>query len=76
MERTQKMSILLARADDVRRLALDALDADARRTSTWGTKEHRAGRDKVERDYDQEALRFERLEELELDRELTATAGG
>jgi hypothetical protein len=64
------MSILLSRADDVRRLALDELDAIARRTSTWGTPAHRTARDKVEREFDAEALRFERLEEAALDTEL------
>ena len=70
MERTQKMTILLGRADDVRRLALDELDAQARQTNTWGSQGHRSGRDKVERDYDQEALRCERLEDAALDTEL------
>ena len=70
MERTQKMSRLLARADDVRRLALDELDDTARKTSTWGTSAHRTSRDRVEREYDQEALRFERLEDAALDAEL------
>ena len=75
MERTQKMTILLARADDVRRLALDELDAQARRTNTWGSQVHRSGRDKVEREYDQAALRFERLEDADLDLELAAASG-
>ena len=70
MERTQKMSILLERADDIRRLALDELDATARQTNTWGTQGHRSARDKVEREYDQEALRFAKLEDQALDTEL------
>ena len=70
MERSQKMAILLSRADDVRRLALDELDATARRMNTWGSQGHRSARDKVEREYDQEALRFERLEDDALDGEL------
>lgn len=70
MERGQKMSVLLGRADDVRRLALDELDAVARRTNTWGSQGHRSAREKVEREYDQEALRFERLEDEALDGEL------
>jgi hypothetical protein len=64
------MSILLSRADDIRRLALDELDAVARRTNTWGSQAHRSARDKVEREYDAEALRFERLEDDALDSEL------
>ena len=72
MDRSQKMSTLLARADDVRRLALDELDATARTTNTWGTQAHRSGRDRVERAYDQDALRLEKLEDEGLDRELAA----
>jgi hypothetical protein len=68
--RAQKLSVLLDRADDIRRLALDELDAHARRTSTWGSPSHRSGREKVEREYDAEALRFERLEDDALDTEL------
>jgi hypothetical protein len=75
MERTQKMSILLDRAADIRRLALDDLDKTARQTNSWGSPGHRAGRDRVEREYDQEALRFERLEDAELDAELANPAG-
>jgi len=70
VERSEKVTKLLAKADDVRRLALDELDAVARRTNTWGSKEHRAGRDKVEHDYDLDALRFQKLEEEALDKEL------
>jgi hypothetical protein len=70
MDRRDKVAKLLAKAEDVRRLALDDLDALARRTNTWGTKEHRSGRDRVENTFDQEALRLERLEDPALDREL------
>jgi hypothetical protein len=66
------MATLLARADDVRRLALDELDATARTTNTWGSQSHRSGRDRVERAYDQDALRLEKLEEAGLDQELAA----
>ena len=72
MERRDKMAILLARADDVRRLALDELDANARTTNTWGAQSHRSGRDRVERAYDQDALRLEKLEDAGLDQELAA----
>ena len=76
MDRTQKMSILLARADDVRRLALDELDATARTTNTWGSQNHRTGRDRVERAYDQDVLRLQKLEDESLDRELAASQTG
>lgn len=72
MERTQKLAALMNRAEDVRRLALDELDATARTTNTWGSPAHRAGRDKVERAFDADALRLQRLEEPELDKELQA----
>ena len=64
------MTILLDRADDVRRLALDALDDRARKTNTWGSQGHRSARDGVEREYDQQALRFERLDDAALNTEL------
>ena len=70
MDRQQKVSVLLAKAEDIRRSALNELDDVARKTNTFGSKEHRSGRDKVERDYDQEALRCERLEDPALDLEL------
>jgi hypothetical protein len=73
MDRTQKMTILMARADDIRRLALDELDDNARKTNTWGSPGHRAARDKVERAYDQDALRLEKLEEDGLDREFAGS---
>ena len=70
MDRGAKLTKLLERAEDTRRLAMDELDAIARRTSTFGSKEHRDGRDRVERTYAQEAQRFEALKEEDLDREL------
>lgn len=72
MERTQKLSLLMNRAEDVRRLALDELDATARTTNTWGSPAHRSGRDRVERAFDADALRLQRLEEPDLDREFEA----
>jgi hypothetical protein len=74
MERSQKLAVLIARADDVRRLALDELDATARRTNTWGSPAHRTGRDRVEAAYDQDALRLQRLEDAELEAELAKAA--
>lgn len=70
MDRGTKLMTLLERAEETRRLAMDELDAIARRTNTFGSREHRDGRDKVERQYSQEAQRFETLKEEELDREL------
>lgn len=70
LERTQKMATLMNRVDDIRRLALDELDATARRTNTWGSPAHRAGRDRVERTYDEDAVRLQRLEDAELEAEL------
>lgn len=70
MDRGTKLMTLLERAEEARRLAMDELDAIARRTNTFGSREHRDGRDKVERQYSQEAQRFETLKEEELDREL------
>ena len=71
MNRSQKVAALLSRsADDERRLALDALDESARRSSTWGSKEHRDARDRVEKIHDEARRRFEGLPEDQLDREL------
>lgn len=72
MNRTQKVNALLARdADDTRRLALDELDSSARTTGTWGAKEHRDARDRVERTYDDAKRRFDGLSEDQLDQELS-----
>ena len=54
---------------------MDELDDVARRTNTFGSKEHRAGRDKVDRDFDQETQRCQRLEDHALDFELTGAPG-
>ncbi len=74
MERQQKINHLLARADDVRRLAMDELDAIARRTNTFGSKEHRLGREKVDREFDQESQRCSSMTEAALDAELSKAA--
>lgn len=76
MNREQKISALLNRADDVRRLAMDELDATARRTNTFGSREHRAGRDRVDLAFEQEVLRCQRLDDSALDRELAAEPSG
>ncbi len=70
LDRNEKVSILLARAEEVRRLALDELDAVARKTSTWGSKEHREARDKVEATNNAANARYQKLEGEALDLEL------
>jgi hypothetical protein len=70
VEQKEKVSILLNRAEEVRRLALDELDAVARKTSTWGSKEHREARDKVEATNAAANLRYQKLEGEALDVEL------
>lgn len=76
MDRNHKVGALLARtADDVRRLGLDELDETARRSNTWGSKEHREARDKVEKTWDEARRRYEALSDDQLDRELERTAG-
>ena len=67
----QKVSALLAyQADDERRLALDELDRHARAANTFGSKEHRHGRDEAEHAYDRVRRRYESLTEPELDERL------
>ena len=69
MERQAKINNLLqGEADDVRRLALDQLDASARQANTFGSKEHREGRDKTEKKYDETRKAFEGLSDAQLDR--------
>jgi hypothetical protein len=69
MNREQKINRLLERGpDEERRLALNDLDDIARKTNTFGSKEHRAGRDAVEKQHDDarrelQALSDERLEQ-------------
>jgi hypothetical protein len=76
MNRQQKVTALLAqRADDERRLALDELDRVARATSTFGSKEHRQGRDQAEKAHDDARRRYEALLEPELDQELARSSG-
>jgi hypothetical protein len=71
MTRTQKVAALLARqADDTRRFALDSIDDAARRSNTFGSKQHRTARDAVEGAYDAARLRYEKLSDEELDEEL------
>lgn len=75
LERQSKINKLLqGEADDVRRLALDQLDATARQTNTFGSKDHRDGRDKAEKKYDETRRSFEGLSDTQLDRLLEAEA--
>jgi hypothetical protein len=75
MNRQQKIDTLLARgADDERRLALDELDRQARQSNTFGSKEHRHGRDVAEKAHDNARHRYESLPENELDAKLAELA--
>lgn len=52
MNRQHQVATLMSRdADEVRRLALDALDKTARDTNSFGSKEHRDARDRVEKSH-------------------------
>ncbi len=74
MDRQKKIEALMNReAEDRRRLALDELDAEARRTNTFGSSAHRSARDRVEAGYDSARVAFERLSEAELDQALTTS---
>ena len=71
MDHAKKVDALMARAnDDVRRLALDALDEEARANHTWGSKEHREAREKVERVWDEARRKLDALSDEKLDEEL------
>ena len=68
MNRQQQITTLMGRtADDERRLALDELDKVARDTNTFGSKEHRAARDKVEKTHDDARHSFEGLSDDQLE---------
>lgn len=68
MNRDQKVNALLAKGDDdVRRLALDEIDDGARRGNTFGSKEHRAARDRVEERHNDARKGFEALSEGQMD---------
>ncbi|MGK2964497.1 MAG: hypothetical protein ACSLFM_02710 [Tepidiformaceae bacterium] len=67
MTRARDLAELLAeKADDARRLALDELDREARESSTFGSKAHRAAREAVERTWDAERDRFNTMSDDEL----------
>jgi|BarGraNGADG00212_1021973.scaffolds.fasta_scaffold442275_1 hypothetical protein len=68
MNRDEKITALVAHADDgVRRPALNGIDEDARRTSTFGSKAHRAARDEVEAQHAHARRSYEGLSEAQLD---------
>ena len=68
MNRQQQITALMGRtADDERRLALDELDRVARDTNTFGSKEHRAARDKVEKTHDDARRSFEGFSDDQLE---------
>lgn len=68
MNRDEKISALVARADDgVRRPALNEIDEHARRTSTFGSTAHRAARGEVEAQHLDARRSYEELSESQLD---------
>lgn len=71
MTRQQKIAALLAEnADDERRLALDIADGSARKSNTFGSKEHRTARDDVEKAHDNARRGYEALSDHQLDQAL------
>ena len=68
MNRQQQITTLMGRsADDVRRLALDVLDKTARDTNTFGSKEHRDARDRVEKAHSDAQRSFENFSDDQLE---------
>lgn len=57
-------------ADDTRISALNDLDDKARQTNTWGTKEHRQGRDVAESRHTSAREALEKLSDAELEQRL------
>jgi hypothetical protein len=71
MNRQGKINELLARGpDDARRMALDDIDRVARQKNTFGSKEHREARERVEKRYDADERALERLSDDQLDAKL------
>ncbi len=69
--RDQKVNLLLAQgSEDERRLALDDLDRVARESSTFGSDQHRKGRDSVERTYNEARRVLDELSDQQLDERL------
>jgi hypothetical protein len=68
MNRQEKIQSLTNRTDEeVRQPALNLIDEEARRANTFGSKEHRAARDRVEMQHDESRRGFEGLTEARLD---------
>lgn len=68
MNRDDKISALIAQDDDdVRRPALNGIDEDARRTSTFGSKAHRAAREQIEALHLDIRRSYQGLSEAQLD---------
>ena len=77
MNREEKIRELVEREDDaVRRPALDIIDDEARRTNTFGSREHRAARERVESQHDAARRAFEGYSEAQLDAALGALGKG
>ena len=75
MNRQQQITKLMGRgADDERRVALDELDRIARETNTFGSKEHRAARDEVEKTNDAARRSYEGLSDDQLEAALAQPA--
>jgi len=67
MDREATIAALLqGETEEVRRLGLDQMDDAARRAGTWGSTEHRRGRDKIENTYDAVRRSLETLSDAEL----------
>jgi hypothetical protein len=73
MNRDEKIRALVEREDDsVRRPALDGIDDEARRTNTFGSKEHRAARERVESQHNDVRRAYEGFSEVQLDAAIAA----
>lgn len=73
MNRDEKIKALVEREDDsVRRPALDELDESARQSNTFGSREHRAARERVESQHDAARRVFEGYSEAQLDTAIAA----
>mgnify|MGYP006883600697 FL=1 len=75
MNRQQQITRLMGRgADDERRVALEELDRSAREGNTFGSKEHRAARDEVEKTNDAARRSYEGLSDDQLEAALAQPA--
>jgi hypothetical protein len=72
--RACKADILVTRLEDEsRRLDLDRIDEEARRTNTWGSRAHRQFREARERLYEESRAKYAGLPEETLDELLAAS---